>query len=99
MLVSYFIFRNQKMQISFAGALASLRPFPMVEPFEGIVIVKYTETGYNFIPAHHSIIHTKLAKLVRQKRLIDCLDLVTAHLGVNDEQAIAFLRSLAVGLR
>jgi len=87
------------MQISFAGALASLRPFPMVEPFEGIVIVKYTETGYNFIPSHCSIIPTKLERLVREKRLTDCLDWFSDNLGIEDEQAIAFLRSFAVGLR
>ena len=79
-------------------ALAPLRPFPMVEPFKGIVIVKYTETEYNFIPRHCSIIPTKLVKLIREKRLTDCLDLVTAYLGIDNEQAIAYLRAWQGGV-
>ena len=85
---------------SFAGALAPLRPSFMVEPFSVSVIGKNTDTEYNFIPSHHSIIHTKLAKLVRQKRLTDCLEWVSDNLGIADnDQAIAILKNCLGGTR
>ena len=85
---------------SFARAKAPLRPTPILGAKNQFVIGKYTETEYNFIPSHHSIIHTKLAKLVRQKRLTDCLDWVSDNLGIADnDQAIAFLRACLGGTR
>jgi hypothetical protein len=67
-----------------------------VDPFKRVVISKYTDLSHAIsetsLLTYFTTIPTKLVKLVREKELTDCIDLVTAHLGVNDEQAIAILK-------
>jgi hypothetical protein len=84
---------------SFARAKAPLRPTPILGAKNQFVIGKYTETEYNFIPSHFTTIPTKLVKLVREKELTDCLNWISAHLGVNDEQAIAILKAWQRGVK
>jgi hypothetical protein len=85
------------MKKPFIRAQALFRSYLILDPFVLIVISVITERtsvlGENALLSYFTTIPTKLVKLVREKELTDCIDLVTAHLGVNDEQAIAILKA------
>jgi hypothetical protein len=84
-------------------AQALFPSYLILDPFVLIDISVITERtsvlGENALPSHFTTIPTKLVKLIRQKRLTDCLDWVSAYLGIEDEQAIAILRACQGGVR